>query len=193
MTQFVDLAPAADRVAALLPEIADEMLPAATPCANTTVAELLGHLFGLSAAFRGGAQKAPDSGPPPSRPPALPADWRTALPERLDALVTAWRVPEARDGVTSVGGVEMPASMVAVVALDELVLHGWDLARAIGQPYRPEDASVDACLQFVAATASPEGVPGLFGPSAPVPADAPAFDRLLGLSGREPGWSAGPG
>jgi uncharacterized protein (TIGR03086 family) len=190
MTAFVDLAPAADRVAGLLAGISDDRLGAPTPCAETTIGDLLSHLLGLSAAFRGGAEKAPDVGPPPtSGPPPLEPDWRTALPACLDALVTAWRAPAARAGVTSVGGVELPAAVAAVVALDELVLHGWDLARATGQPYDADPADIDACLEFVAAAARPEGVPGLFGPPVPVPADAPALHRLLGLSGRDPAWS----
>ncbi len=191
MTSFVDLAPAADRVVGLLAGVSDDRLDAPTPCADTTVGTLLAHLLMLSAAFRDGAEKAPDAGPP-SEPPPLPPEWRTALPSRLDALVAAWRAPAAREGATSVGGVEMPAAAVAVVALDELVLHGWDLAQATGQPYEVDPASVDACLEFVAAMSRPEGVPGLFGPPVPVPDEAPRFDRLLGLSGRDPRWPANP-
>ena len=32
------------------------------------------------------------------------------------------------------------------------------------------------------------GRAGLFGPVVKVPDDAPAFDRVLGLAGRDPGW-----
>jgi uncharacterized protein (TIGR03086 family) len=190
MATFVDLAHAADRVTGLLPGIPDDRLDSPTPCAGTTVGGLLSHLLGLSAAFRAGAEKAPDVGPQPtSGPPPLEPDWRTALPARLDALVAAWREPAAQAGTTSVGGVEMPAAVAAVVAVDELVLHGWDLARATGQPFEADPASIDACLEFVAATARPEGVPGLFGPPVPVPEEAPALHQLLGLSGRDPVWS----
>jgi uncharacterized protein (TIGR03086 family) len=189
MTSFVDLQTAADRVAGLLPAVTEEMLDRPTPSAGVTVGDLISHLHMLAFAFRAGAEKQPDSGPPPERPPALVADWRIALPERLDALAAAWRVPAAREGTTSVGGVEMPAPMVAVVALNELVVHGWDLAVATGQPYEVDAESVPACLGFVAPMARPEGTPGLFGPPVPVPADAPELDRLLGLSGRDPAWS----
>jgi uncharacterized protein (TIGR03086 family) len=188
MISFVDLAPAAQRVAALLPDVRDDLLEAPTPCVDTSVGALLSHLSGLSRAFRAGAEKAPDAGPPPSSPLPLDPDWRTSLPGHLDALVTAWRDPAARAGTTSVGGVEMPAAMVAVVALDELVLHGWDLARALGLPYEPDPESVEACHGFVAPMSRPDGVPGLFGPPVPVDPSAGALDRLLGLSGRDPSW-----
>lgn len=188
MTSFVDLAPAADGVAKLLPGVTDDQLDGPTP-SHSTVGALLGHLIGLSVAFRDGAEKAPDPGQPPAEPPAPSPGWRSELPERLDALVAAWRDPAAREGMTSVGGVEMPASVIAVFALDELVLHGWDLARATGQPYDADPASVEACLELVTQMAQPEGVPGLFGPPVPVAPDAPALDRLLGLSGRDPAGS----
>jgi uncharacterized protein (TIGR03086 family) len=188
MADFLDLGPAAARFAALLPGVRDDALDAPTPCAGTSVAALLSHVFDLAEAFRGAAEKAPDPGPPPAAPGPLRPDWRTALPARLDALATAWSKAESREGSTSAGGIPMPADQAAIVALDELVLHGWDLARATGQPYQVEPASLAACMGFVEAWSRPEGVPGLFGPPVPVPDDAPALDRLLGLSGRDPGW-----
>ena len=87
----------------------------------------------------------------------------------------------------------MPAAEIAVVTLDELVVHGWDLARSTGQPYEPDPADVTAILRFLEAFGSAEGMPGLFGPAFPVPDDAPPFDRALGLSGRDPAWRAPAG
>jgi uncharacterized protein (TIGR03086 family) len=189
MTPFVDLAPAADRVVRLLDAITDDRLDAPTPCADTTVGDLISHLLGLAEAFRGAAAKEPDPGPPPAVAPPLDPHWRRLLPERLDALATAWRDPAAREGTARVGGVEMPAAVMALVALDELVLHAWDIARATGQVYDADQASVQGCFAFVAPAVQPEGVPGLFGPPVPVPDDAPALDRLVGLSGRDPSWT----
>jgi uncharacterized protein (TIGR03086 family) len=189
MTDFPDLGPATDRLARIATAIPDERLAASTPCTGLPVAGLLSHVLGLSDAFRGAAAKEPDQGPPPSEPPALPDNWRTALPERLHALAAAWRDPDAFTGETTAGGIEMPAPVAASVALDELVLHGWDLARAVGLDYAPDPAEIDVCLGFVGAAASPEGVPGLFGPIVPVAPDAPPLDRLLGLSGRDPRWT----
>ncbi len=115
---------------------------AATPCEDWPVAVLLGHLLGLTVAFTASASKSPAPASTPEPDGDLPADWKPQLHERLDALVVTWRVPEAWEGETEAGGVTMPAEVMGVVALDELVLHGWDLARATGQPF---DADPTAC------------------------------------------------
>lgn len=38
----------------------------------------------------------------------------------------------------SAGGVDLPRQVAGLVALDEVVLHGWDVAKATGQPYNVE-------------------------------------------------------
>jgi uncharacterized protein (TIGR03086 family) len=184
-----DLGPAARRLAALLDGVPDSALGDPTPCADNSVATLLDHIVGLSEGLRASARKEPTETPQASAE-HLDPDWRTILPPRLDALVAAWREPGAGEGTTSAGGVDLPAADVAAVTLDELVIHGWDLARATGQPYDPDPADVAAIMPFLEAFGSGQGVPGLFGPMVPVPDDAPAFDRALGLSGRDPAWRA---
>ncbi|GAA3738165.1 hypothetical protein GCM10022205_25300 [Spinactinospora alkalitolerans] len=101
--------------------------------------------------------------------------------------MTAWRDPAAWQGVCAVGGVELSGREAGMVALNELVLHGWDLARAIGRPYECDPADAQACLAFTSSIPDdPQAREGLFGPVVDVPADAPVFDRVLGLSGRDP-------
>jgi uncharacterized protein (TIGR03086 family) len=191
----LDLDPAAREVIRLLDGVPDDGLDAPTPCAGTPVAQLLDHLMGLSLAFTLAARKTPPEGgskPPDSSPDHLDPDWREVLPRRLGELAEAWRDPAAWAGMTEAGGVTMPAEVMGAVALDELVLHGWDLARATGQPFRCDPASTAAVLEFTTESAKPEnaaGREGTFGPVVPVPADAPPLDRALGLSGRDPGWT----
>jgi uncharacterized protein (TIGR03086 family) len=97
--------------------------------------------------------------------------------------------------MTKAGGVRMPAEQMGVVALDELVMHGWDLARATGQSFTCDAAGADAVLVFTRAAAQPgqeAGREGLFGPAVDVPEDAPALDRALGFAGRDPAWTPQP-
>jgi uncharacterized protein (TIGR03086 family) len=110
----------------------------------------------------------------------------------VDALAQAWRAPQAWSGMTQAGGVDLPGEIAGLVALDELVLHGWDVARASDQPYEADQATLDALYPFVSQFAQPgqEAMrAGLFGPVVPVPDDAPMFDRILGFAGRDPNWS----
>ena len=187
----LDFAPQAAEVARVVAGVRDDQLTDPTPCTGTSVAAMLDHLVGLTVAFRMAAEKDPLGGRPQADAKNLPPDWRTRLPQQLDALVAAWQHPTAWEGTAEAGGVRMPAPAMAVVALNEVLVHGWDLAVATGQPYRTDPASVQACREMVGdrtdATDEPEG---LFGPVAPVPDDAPAFDRLLGQTGRNPGWTS---
>jgi len=194
MTISYDLAPAAAQLARLVDGVDDDQLGAATPCGDWPVAVLLGHLLGLTAAFTAADRKHPFPAGAPDLDGDLPADWKAQLHERLDALVVAWRAPEAWDGEAEAGGVTTPAEVMGVVALDELVLHGWDLARATGQPFDADPDSVQACLGFAASMSEPgqeAGREGLYDPVVPVPDDAPDLDRLLGFAGRDPQWAPG--
>jgi uncharacterized protein (TIGR03086 family) len=192
---MLDLDPAVREVVRLLDGVPDDQLTAPTPSPGTSVATLLDHLMGLSLAFTWAARKTPPEGgskPPSSSADDLDPDWREVLPRRLGELADAWRDPAAWEGMTEAGGVTMPAEAMGAVALDELVLHGWDLARATGQPFRCDPASTAAVLEFTSASARPEnaaGREGLFGPVVPVPEDAPPLDRALGFAGRDPGWT----
>ncbi|WP_432886619.1 TIGR03086 family metal-binding protein [Kribbella sp. CA-245084] len=83
------------------------------------------------------------------------------------------------------------------VISDDLVLHGWDLARATGQDETIEPVDIER-LWATAAAIPPDlmakyRTPGAFGEGievygaeVPVAPDAPLQNRLLGLLGRQP-------
>ncbi|MTE22230.1 TIGR03086 family protein [Streptomyces sp. TRM43335] len=190
-----DLGPPARRMARLVADVTDDRLDDPTPCAGTSVGDLLHHVLGLSTAFRDAARKdlgpTTDTDPSASRPSAalLPADWRTAVPRRLDELAAAWRDPAAWEGTTRAGGVTLPAAVAGRVALDELVVHGWDLARATGREYHCEEASLRVCFDLLSRSTDEADRAGAFGPVVEVPPGAPLVDRVVGLSGRDPSWA----
>jgi uncharacterized protein (TIGR03086 family) len=191
-TAHPDLAPQAATVARLVTAVRDDQLADPTPCAGTPVAGLLDHLVGLTLAFRLAAEKASMPGAASASADNLVPDWRERLPRQLDEVVAAWRPPAAWEGLTEAGGVQLPAAVMGVVGLNEVLIHGWDLAVATGQPYEPDPAAVRACLAHAQefARTMPAARDGIYGPVVPVLDDAPEFDRLLGLTGRDPSWSA---
>lgn len=191
----VDLAPAARGMADLIAGVPNERLNGPTPCPAYSLGDLVDHVAGLTLAFTGAAKK--DTGDVTAQGASgdasrLESDWRTKIPQDLADLAEAWRDPDAWTGMTKAGGIDLPGEVAGMVALDELVVHGWDVARASGQPYDPDEPSLEAVHAFVAEFAGPgqDAVrEGIFGPVVEVPADAPLLDRVIGLTGRDPAWS----
>jgi hypothetical protein len=106
-----DLAHATAVVAEVVRGVADEHLNRPTPCP-------------------GGDQ------PPSAGASRLDPGFRGSIPAALTSLADAWREPEAWTGMVRVGGVDLPGQVAGLVALDEVVVHGWDLASATDQPVR---------------------------------------------------------
>ena len=191
---MIDLAPTTERTSAVVAAVTDDQLEAPTPM-DQPVRVVIHHLLGLATAFRDAAAKktgpTTSSAPEPEDGP-LPEGWRSELEKRLVELADAWKSDDAWDGMTMAGGVELPAEICGLVAIDEVLLHGWDVARATGQPYRPTDAECESVLPIVTPDdAAPDGSGReIFGTVVAVSDDAPFFDRVLGLAGREPAWSA---
>ncbi|MFJ4918687.1 TIGR03086 family metal-binding protein [Streptomyces sp. NPDC088725] len=184
-----DLGPACAGVASLLGGISDDQLGGPTPCPDYAVSDLLSHFLALTAAFRDAARKEPGPTteiPPTPFPEPLDPDWRELLPRQLDTLAAAWRSPTAWEGDTRVGGVDLPGEAAGRFGLNEVLIHGWDLARSTGQAYAPDEASLRSSYTLLIQPG--EGRP--FGPPVEVHESAPLLDRVVGLSGRRPEWAA---
>jgi uncharacterized protein (TIGR03086 family) len=190
---MLDLESAAGALTDIVDGVTDDQLSHPTPCPEASVGDLIDHVDGLSMAFTAAATKVlPEGGSlgPSADGSRLGTDWRSRLPERLTTLAAAWRDEGAWEGMTQAGGIDVPGEVAAIIALNEIIVHGWDIAVASGQSLRWEPSLVEAASEFVrsAVAQHPEGSPGLFGPPVPVPADAPMLDRLIGLTGRHPEW-----
>jgi uncharacterized protein (TIGR03086 family) len=186
---MIDIRPAADRTVTSSPRSPTEQLDLPPPCPGSRLGDLIDHVGSLSRpSSRRPASRRGRDGPPP-KPSAtnLGPGWRDQVAGDLHALADAWREPEAWQGFTTAGGIDLPAEVAGLVVLDELVVHGWDIAVASGQPYRPAVPEVDAAMAFVGSFEAPRDG-SLFGPVVPVADTAPPLDRLIGLTGRDPGW-----
>ena len=170
-----------------------EQLP--TPCAAMDVLTLRGHVLGWLHYFDVAlADPAGEQRPDPTQPPAPETG------NEIDHLVTtvATAVDTGIDTVTvnmpRLGGV-LPGPVVLDLLISEALGHGWDLARATGQPWQPDPATCERALVTLHAVVQPayrgDGLP--FGPEVPVAPAAPALDRFVAFTGRDPKWrAAGP-
>ncbi|GGF38285.1 TIGR03086 family protein [Marmoricola endophyticus] len=193
---MIDFATATTELARVVAGVRDDQLSLPTPCPGWDVADLVDHVQGCARGFTAAARKQDlDDDPPEPDGTNLDAGWREAIAAELETLAAAWRDGDAWEGRTRIAGVEQSGAECAATALDEVVVHTWDLARATGQDCSLDPAAVAGALAFARAVSqqAPDGVPGLFGPAVEVPSDADAETALLALTGRDPGWSATAG
>lgn len=183
---------AAGPVVEIVRDIRPDQLAAPTPCADYDVRKLVHHLLFWGPSLEGAARK--EIVPPPAPAEAdldlTDDDWASALDAHIDRTVAAWGDAGAWQGVTHMGGpTELPAALVGAMVMDEFVVHGWDLARATGQHAEWDDELLGYLYEETAKTAELGRQMGIFGPEVAVPESSAALDRLLALTGRDPGWA----
>ena len=116
---------------------------------------------------------------------ASAADVVPRVRDRAVRLLGSWASADGSAAVC-VGEMLVTAPLIAGAGAIEVTVHGWDVGQATGhpRPIPPELAEelLDLAVLFVRSTDRP----GRFARPIPVPATAPAGDRLLGFLGREP-------
>ncbi|WP_158887537.1 TIGR03086 family metal-binding protein [Amycolatopsis anabasis] len=180
----------ADRFLEVVRAVEPGQLGAPTPCTEYDVRALVNHLLYWGPFLEAAARRRPA--------PAVEGaerevdltggDWAGELERLVGSMADALVQPGAQEGVVTMHGSELPAETLTRMVLGEWVLHGWDLARATGQAFTVDDDLATALHGPTAELAERARAMKVFGPEVPVPASAPAFDRLLGLVGRDPGW-----
>jgi uncharacterized protein (TIGR03086 family) len=161
-----------------------------TPCASWNVRELVNHVvldvehFTATAAGRRWEEHGDD---------VIGEDWTGAYRRSADELVETWRREGVQGRMLRSPSGEMPASWSVGLQLTDLVVHGWDVARATGQAFDVDEHLADVGLAWAQRSLQPqfrgdEGSGKSFGPEVDVPDDAPVLDRLVGYFGRDPAW-----
>jgi uncharacterized protein (TIGR03086 family) len=170
-----------DVTATLVAGIGDDGWDAPTPCSGWTVRALVEHVVDIERLVTARLTGAPD----PTTDALVTPD---AVARHGADLLAAFRRPGALDGdVAMLVGV-VPGPVAVELQITEYLVHGWDLARATGQPVDvlPADLA-ERSLAFTRgalARVSPERSP--FAPPVAVDDAAPAIDRLVALLGRDP-------
>jgi uncharacterized protein (TIGR03086 family) len=163
----------------VLHPIAGDELSKSTPCSEYDVMQLTDHLLN-SITLLGGAAGAElpkrDSGDSVERQvigaarPTLDAWHRRGL-----------------DGTVTFASNELPATFGASVLTLEFLVHGWDYATATGHPMNVAESLAEYTLGLAKKVITPEGrARAGFADPVEVSDDAPALDRLIAFTGRDP-------
>lgn len=110
--------------------------------------------------------------------------WQTYAESAMNA---AHNTPG--DNMAHLSYADKPVSEYLVEIGADMMIHGWDLAQAIGAPYTIDEQSAQIIID-----GSKDVIPmmqgaGMVGPAIEIPDDATAEDRLLGQFGRTKNWA----
>ena len=180
---------AAVGTAALVNATSSEQYAAPTPCTHWTVRDLLTHLIAGNVKYveigRGKewARGAPEI--------VLDDDPGAMYSRTMDAMLKAWEQPGALDRETALPVGRGRAELALYLHLGETLVHGWDLARATGQPTPWEAEVVEASFAQFKSWLPAQRPPGSpFADAAAVSPNAPPIDRLAAYLGRDvAAWS----
>jgi uncharacterized protein (TIGR03086 family) len=165
--------------------ISDDQWTAATPCSEWDVRALVGHLV-TEVAWVGplvGGKSVADVGDELSG--ELTGDDPKASWDRYSGEAAAAVAEDgAMERTVRLTSRELSAGDYTFEVFIDLLIHGWDLARAIGAPEVLDPESVDVVYEKVKPNEQALKASGVFGPEVTVPPDADAQTRLLAIFGR---------
>jgi uncharacterized protein (TIGR03086 family) len=173
--ELVDLYAGASEWTAANARAATADLEAPTPCEDWEVRTLLNHLVQTQRYFVGSA-RGEEVAPPTGEPPEVGEDPATAFSEARREVLDTF----GRDEV-----LERTGPLLGIAFADVLV-HGWDLARAAGVDDTMPAGLAEAAYQAIHGKFTDEQREGTFGPEVTVDDDASAQDKLLAYTGRDP-------
>ncbi|WP_020522514.1 TIGR03086 family metal-binding protein [Catelliglobosispora koreensis] len=182
----------ADQFEAKIAAVAPGQWANQSPCAEWTARDVVSHIVDMHAAMLRPVGRGLSPAPSVADDPlaafrAARADVEAVL---ADPALAGQESPSPTGPMTA-------AQHIDQVVSDDMVLHGWDLARATGQDDTMDPEDVDRMwtdLQAIPASLldkmrTPEAFgPGIFvyGPQVKVPDDASKQDKLLAAIGRQP-------
>src|SRR6266498_2085026 len=143
-----------------------------TPCRDWDLRALLAHMDDALVAL----QEAVD---------LACVDLVARLRDRACRLLGSWTGADGSKPI-SIGGHELPASVLTSAGALEIAVHGWDVAQACGRR-RPIPPSLASELLVIAPfLVSEADRPMRFAPPVDLPSSASPSDKLIAYLGREP-------
>lgn len=165
--------------AAKIDAVPSDRLDAPSPCEGWSALDVVRHVAETPAVFYGFIGKEADPIPPVEDDPAAAfAAMRRQMQATLDDAELAITEFDGFFGRTTF---EQAADRFVNT---DLVVHGWDLARAAGLDDRMDLADVERIDRVTAQFGDAARAPGVFGPALEAPPDADLQTKVLAFVGR---------
>jgi uncharacterized protein (TIGR03086 family) len=170
-----------DGYADLVAGVTPAQWSAPTPCENWDVRTLVNHVVMGQHVFIAALQDQPR---PDVAADYLGDDPLGSFQGASQALLTAFDLDGVMSKTIKVPFGEIPGFGAMHLRSIEGLVHGWDLAKATGQPLRFPEELTAAELAFAQAAIGAVPREGRFADEQPVASDAPALEQLAALLGR---------
>ncbi|MFN2589221.1 MAG: TIGR03086 family metal-binding protein [Actinomycetota bacterium] len=175
----------AERFTRLVSAVGERQWDLETPCEDWNVRELVNHIVrellwvpplfdGKTIGYVGDAFDGDNLSPDPRRAQAGAAD----------AAVAAVEEPGALDRTVHLSYGDVPGRHYAFELSNDLWIHGWDLARAVGADEAIDDDVAEMLYQFYVPLEPGLKASGLFGQTVDPPPDSDLQTKLLAVMGR---------
>lgn len=165
----------ADLFGARMGSISDDQWSASTPCEEWDVRALVDHAVGVQTMVAGVLGASIPEG----------ADW-ASIQSNIESALSDPNVLDGNLPEDSPLG-PMPKHQAMGIAIGDLLIHTWDLSRAIGADETlPADGVQAVQMGLGNMPAEFMRAPGRFADEVDVDADVSAQDRLIAFAGRQP-------
>lgn len=158
-----------------------------TPCGDWDVRTLLNHIVAGCVTFAaGGSGKKVSMSDGTDR---LGDNHVAAYRQASGDAAAAFNAPGAIDKNFTLPWGDTPGQVALGLAVADAAVHGWDLAKATGQPADIDDDIAEAVYGMTSSMMAPLGEyprGESFGEPVDVPDDAPIADKALAYLGRQP-------
>ena len=166
--------------------VKDSQLTDSTPCAEWNVQQLILHNIRVAQAVHSGISGSEPvnpfdvSGPFPAE--GAEAAFQASTSIVLEDLKASGSLEKLVDSPFG----KVPVAEFIMLPFGDIVIHKWDLAKAVGGEESLDGSLAEICYHRFAAIADGARKSGAFGPEIQIPISASMQDKLLAVTGRTP-------
>jgi uncharacterized protein (TIGR03086 family) len=177
-----------DQTGELIANVKPDQAEQSTPCASFDLRALINHVVYDARMFTDTTQDLPR---PPAGEDLIGDDWSGAIDAAAAGLMEVWRRPGMLERTFTSPLGELTATWRIGQQIADFAVHGWDVAKATGQPSELDPDVGQFALDWGRENLKPEfrgeeGSGKAFGLEVKVPEEALLYDRLAGFFGRDP-------
>ncbi len=186
-----DLTRAIDQTGDIIGRVDQEQGALPTPCRAWDLRTLVNHIVRDVRMFTASAT---ESHWEPGDTDLIGNDWSGSYRNAAGSLLEAWGREGALQRTMKLRMGEVPATWSVGQQTADIIVHGWDVAKATGQSTELDpdlgQMSLDWGRQNLRQEFRGDETNGkMFGVEVSVAEEAPVYDRLAGVFGRDPNWT----